>query len=152
MVYVESLPRRGEGWPGKRTAHVQRPCGRKGAGLAEQAIKCTDQDKESALSMPDPQDEKKRPESEPGRGCLCSDRGPRSLPPSTRPAPPTPAAFPEATPILAARSPEGQSAPPTSGGYSRPSASCRLIRGGDQMGGGACANTKGQKPTLARAL
>lgn len=74
----------------EQTAHVQRPCGRKGAGSAEQTIKCTDQDKESALSMPDPQDEKKRPESEPGRGCLCSDRGPRSLPPSTRPRPPNP--------------------------------------------------------------
>lgn len=69
------------------------------------------------------------------------------------PATPTPAAFPEATPILAARAPEGQSAPPTSGpGILPPLRIMPANQGWRPDGGGACTNTKGQKPTQARAL
>lgn len=67
--------------------------------------------------------------------------------------PPTSAAFPEATPIPAARAPEGQSAPPTSGpGILPPLRIMPANQGWRPHGGEACANTKGQKPTQARAL
>lgn len=128
---------------------MQRPCGRKGQ-VGGRTIKATDQDKEvGPLNLPRPLGRQKTTRVGAGRSCLCSDRGPRSLPPSIRPPDPPNLhpAFPEATPIPAARAQRADRPAHFRAEYS-PSASCPAVRGGDPSGRGLCS--KGQSPWPGR--